>query len=140
MSETIHQIIDYLENRLTEELHYEDLYRTMGYSKFHLTRKFKTRTGLTISDYYLKRRLSDAASDILNSTQKIIDIAYRYNFNSDAHFSRSFKKEFRITPRQYRNREKFIVLTKKIISKLGLSMICSNTRCSPIPTISILIL
>jgi AraC-like DNA-binding protein len=126
MSKMIHQIIVYLENRLTEELDYEDLYKNMGYSKFHLTREFKTKTGFTISEYYLKRRLSDAAYEILNAKKNMIDIAYKYGFNSDSYFSRSFKKEFKISPKQYRNHEKFIVFTKKIHTKEGIIMKYTN--------------
>ena len=126
MSTMIGQIIDYLENRLIEEINYDNLYQEIGYSKYHLTREFKTKTGFTISEYFLKRRLSEAAVEIVTSSQKIINIAFKYGFNSDTYFSRKFKKEFDLSPKEYRNRQGFIVITNRIIIKEGIKMKYSN--------------
>lgn len=117
MSEMVNQIIEYIEDRLSGNLEYVDMYRDIGYSKYHLTREFRTKTGYTISEYYLKRRLSEAALEISNSKSKIIDISYKYGFNSDSYFSRKFRIEFGISPREYRNRKCYIVITNKILMK-----------------------
>lgn len=122
MSMIVHHIIDYVEKMLTEKMNYEDLYSNLGYSKFYLSRVFKSKTGLTISEYYLKRRLSESAIEILDRNLNIIDIAFKYGFNSDTYFSRRFKEEFNVSPSQYRKRSVFIVLTNRIIVKEGYRM------------------
>ncbi|MFA5006579.1 MAG: AraC family transcriptional regulator [Candidatus Izemoplasmatales bacterium] len=122
MSEMIQRIIEYVEDRLSSNLDFDELYRDIGYSKFHLSRAFKTKTGFTISEYYLKRRLSEAALEILNSKNRIMDISYKYGFNSDSYFCRKFKHEFDTNPYKYRKRSRYIVLTNKIVIKEGETM------------------
>ncbi|WP_255298470.1 AraC family transcriptional regulator [Brevibacillus dissolubilis] len=53
-------------------------------------------------DYIRKRRLSQAAQELVESDQKIMEIALTYGFSSHEAFDRAFKKMFGITPRQYR--------------------------------------
>ena len=40
----------------------------------------------------LERRLTMAAFDLLNSTERIIDIALKYGYESQDAFTRAFKK------------------------------------------------
>ncbi|MFO7278495.1 MAG: helix-turn-helix domain-containing protein [Pseudomonadota bacterium] len=59
----------------------------------------------TVSAYILRRRLEECARQIASPLwrgQTLTDIAFRYGFNSAAHFTRVFRDHFGVTPRQYR--------------------------------------
>jgi AraC-like DNA-binding protein len=58
-----------------------------------------------ISHYILRRRLEESANqlaNVLHQNISITAIAFRCGFNSTAHFSRAFKKQYLVTPREYR--------------------------------------
>jgi len=53
---------------------------------------------MSLSEYIRKRRLTQAAFDIQNTDEKIIDIALKYGYNSADTFSFAFKNFHGITP------------------------------------------
>ena len=58
----------------------------------------KAISGLTTTNYILKTRLNQAQKLLIHTHQPIGDIAMESGFNDFAYFSRSFKKEFGMTP------------------------------------------
>jgi len=54
--------------------------------------------GMSVSEYIRRRRLSQAVFDIQNSRERIIDIALKYGYESQATFSRAFKELHNTTP------------------------------------------
>ncbi|MFL1454000.1 transcriptional regulator FeaR [Marinobacter sp. GN3S48] len=71
----------------------------------HLYRLFEEE-GESVCRYIQRARLQRSAEDLSSSRFKhetITSIAYRWGFADSAHFSRSFKKEFCCSPREYRN-------------------------------------
>lgn len=67
-----------------------------------LIKSFKEQTGFTIVEYKNKKRMELAAHMLRTSNKKIIDIAYELHYESLSYFLRSFKKEFNMTPTEYR--------------------------------------
>ncbi len=70
----------------------------------HLYRLFE-EDGDSVCRYIQRSRLRKSANDLANPRFKhetITSIAYRWGFSDSAHFSRSFKKEFQHSPREYR--------------------------------------
>ena len=102
--EPINRAIDYIENNLTEAIRLEEVSAVAGYSLFHFSRLFLELIGETPGDYIRKRRLSEAACELINSRKSILDIALDYQFQSQEAFSRSFKRLFRVSPGTYRKR------------------------------------
>ena len=59
-----------------------------------------------VQNYIKKLRLKQSFNDLLNpkyAHQSILDICLKWGFNDSSSFSRSFKTEFGITPREIRN-------------------------------------
>lgn len=59
----------------------------------------------TASKWIWKRRLEFARADLSDprrTSQTISEIAYRWGFNDVSHFSRAFRKEFQMTPKDFR--------------------------------------
>lgn len=112
--ETIQESIDYIENNLKEKILLEDLAKIAFLSKFHYHRIFHEIIGETVMDYIRKRRLTEAAKELVESDEKIIDIALKYQFSSQESFTRAFKKMFDISPGEFRRRQVSVLLYRKI--------------------------
>lgn len=100
--ELLNEIIDYLENNLTNQIDTKKLAKKLGLNNFIMQRVFSIVTNITITEYVRKRRLSLAYEDIKLTDEKIIDIALKYGYDSHISFTRSFKNEFGITPSNLR--------------------------------------
>ncbi|MGA0610691.1 helix-turn-helix domain-containing protein [Caldimonas sp. KR1-144] len=78
--------------------------RQLGLSSGHLHRVFKSEA-VPLAHYIWLRRLEACSRDLLDprlSSRSIGEIAYRRGFKDAAHFSRSFKDRFGISPREWR--------------------------------------
>lgn len=73
----------------------------------HLFNQVKRITGLTPNDYVLRLKMNKAM--LLLDEEKvqnpIAQIAYQLGFTNPAYFSRIFKKQFGVTPREFRDRK-----------------------------------
>src|SRR5574344_1064483 len=58
--------------------------------------------GFSICDYVRYRRLSKAAEDLITTSDRIIDIAFKYGYDTPEGFSRAFSKFHKVTPMQAR--------------------------------------
>jgi len=67
-------------------------------SEVHLRRLFSFAFNKTISGYIRSRTLSESLNDLLKTEKNIIDIALEYGFGYENSYSRSFRREFGITP------------------------------------------
>lgn len=94
----LNKIIETIEKNLTNEINYKELAKIIGTSEYTLQRIFCFLTGITLTDYIRKRRLSKAGEDILTNKEKLIDIAIRYGYDSPTAFSRAFQKMYGIKP------------------------------------------
>jgi len=94
--------IDLIESQLKTEINLDSIAKETGYSYYHYSRVFRGITGHSPYDYILRRKLSEAAKDLVSSDKNIIDIAYDYGFKNPETFSRGFKRLFGIQPVQYR--------------------------------------
>lgn len=95
--ETINQLLNYIEAHLEESLTISDLAKIAGYSEYHFARLFKSRMNVTIMEYVCKRRLIKASEEIL-AGEKIIDVAFKYGWQSHSGFTKAFTKEFGFCP------------------------------------------
>jgi len=103
-----------IENRDDDSLTLRSIAKGSGYSEFHMTRKFRELTGVTLRDYLRGRRLAFALIDVRDTEKSILDIAVDYGFSSHEAFCRSFKATYGIPPSTYRAKPKPVVLRTRI--------------------------
>lgn len=100
--ENFQKAINYIEDNLTNGITLKEVSEAAHLSSFHFTRLFHRLVGDTPSSYIRKRRLTEASKDLTSTDSSIIDIAFKYQFQSQASFTRSFKKQFFLTPKKIR--------------------------------------
>lgn len=104
-SQLILQAIDYIESNLRQPLSVLTLSRESGYSLYHFIRLFQGVTGFTPGDYMARRRISEAARDILSRPQRTFhDISLDYSYNDYETFTRAFKRLLHTTPTEVRHK------------------------------------
>lgn len=102
-SALVQQIIDTLEENVLTDWQLEQFAKKIGYSKYHLTRKFKEETGFSIGEYIRTRKLAIAAQLLLHTDEPIISIALELHFQSQEAFTRAFKELYKLPPGKYRS-------------------------------------
>jgi len=103
----MHRILNYMDEQYTDcELTPERIAKANGISMRYLHRLFQ-QSGTTVCKWIWEHRLKATRQDLLNPTMskmRISEIAFRRGFNDPAHFSRSFRERFGISPSKLRNK------------------------------------
>ena len=81
------ELVEYIENHLTEEIEYKELAKILLVNEYTLHRIFYFVTNITLAEYIRKRRLSMAAIDLLEKNSKVLDVAIKYQYDSGTSFS-----------------------------------------------------
>lgn len=102
-AQLIQRLHTYIADHVAEDLSLSALAQTVFLSPVYLSRLYKQLTGSNLSEYVQSVRLEHARSFLEHGAVRVSDIAYQSGFESAAHFSRTFKKAFGITPQEYRN-------------------------------------
>lgn len=87
-----------------------ELSRKLGYSEYHLSRKFKEISGMPFRDYLRYRKLAFALKEVRDTETGLLDIALNYGFSSHEAFTRAFKEAYGAAPSEYRKNPCPVVL------------------------------
>ncbi|MED4753719.1 AraC family transcriptional regulator [Brevibacillus choshinensis] len=101
--EKLNDALDYIEEHLTEEIDFKEVARLALCSEYHFKRMFPFLTGVSLSEYIRRRRLTLAAFDLANSQDRVLDIAVKYGYSSADSFTRAFLGLHGITPSEARH-------------------------------------
>ncbi len=94
--------IDYLEENLDADIEVEAAAQRSWMSKYHYQRMFHMITGVTLSDYVRKRRLTLAAQELASSPAKVLDVALKYGYQTPEAFAKAFQRLHGMTPSEAR--------------------------------------
>ena len=108
----VQKIITHIGEHYTEHLTLQDIADVTSYTESECCRIFKRFTGESIFSYLRAYRLEKSVSLLQDTRQSISEIAYGCGFSSTSYYIEEFKKQFKITPLQFRN-------SKAIISNAG---------------------
>ncbi|WP_077619525.1 AraC family transcriptional regulator [Bacillus sinesaloumensis] len=100
--ESLQHAIDYMEDHMLEDVSIEDIAKRANASPFHFQRTFSILTDITVGDYLRRRRLTLAAEELLRTNKKIIDLAYKYGYDTPEAFTKAFRKQHGVTPSDIR--------------------------------------
>lgn len=111
--QTMQTVINAMESHLDKRLDLETLAQTAGHSKHHFHHVFTSLTGLPIHDYILRRRLTQAAQQLVHTQKPILEIALEAGYQSQQAFTSAFKGMYKQTPRAFRKNNAFYPLQWK---------------------------
>ncbi|MEM8704502.1 MAG: GlxA family transcriptional regulator [Pseudomonadota bacterium] len=95
---TVRRAIDLMEQHLEDPLSIPDICDQLGVSQRQLSRLFKHYVRRSPVEYYRDIRLDRARGLVTQTEMKLSEIAAASGFNSQVHFSRSYKTRFGLSP------------------------------------------
>jgi AraC family transcriptional regulator len=98
----LNEAIAFIEEHLTEEIDYKEAAKKAFCSEFHFKRMFSFLSGVSVSEYVRRRRLTLAAFDLAEEKLKVIDAAVKYGYSSPDSFARAFVQMHGINPSEAR--------------------------------------
>lgn len=116
MMHQFNQTMNYLEQQLTGEVDMKRFQQLSGYSYPLFSRLFSIMADMTLAEYLRNRRLSEAVTDLRETTEKVIDIGLKYGYESADAFSAAFKKFHGATPSEVRNGKPYRVFPRLQLS------------------------
>lgn len=90
--------MDYIETNLADNISYDEIAQRACCSTYHFQRMFPFITGVSLSGYIRRRRLTLAAFELQSTDVKVIDVAIKYGYDSPEAFARAFKNLHGIMP------------------------------------------
>ena len=95
-------VCNYIASHCAEPLTLERVAAYTGYSKCHFSRMFKSYTGMSFYDYFLRQRLIKCKQLLGDPSLSVTEAALRAGFGSIATFNRVFRQQEGMTPSQFR--------------------------------------
>lgn len=102
---TLNTAVDFIENNLTENINYNEIAKLSYCSSYNFHRVFTFVCGVSPIEYVKRRRLTQAAFDLLDGKNKVIDVAIKYKYESSESFSRAFKNMHGFSPSSAKKNE-----------------------------------
>jgi AraC-like DNA-binding protein len=111
--ENVYRIMDYLQKNYNQDIGIQDVADHVGLSYSYVRKIFKEKTGKSIVDFLNDMRINEAKDLLLHNDISIKELAISLGYNSDHTFSRIFKKLEGVTPGEYRNKFKSVLIEER---------------------------
>ena len=112
----INKVVAYINNHLDETLDLKILANEAALSDFHFHRIFKALKGEAIGGYITRLRLEATARLLRYTALTIEEIAFNIGYETPASLSKAFKKQYGISPTEYRTNKDTYIMKKEIIN------------------------
>jgi transcriptional regulator, araC-type len=112
----INKVVAYINNHLDETLELKTLANEAALSDFHFHRIFKALKGEAIGGYITRLRLEATARLLRYTALTIEEIAFNIGYETTASLSKAFKKQYGISPTEYRTNKDTYIMKKEIIN------------------------
>jgi len=101
----INRAIAYIRQNLDKKLSLAEVAAQIMLSESRFAFLFQQETGISFSEYLNRARI-DSAKEMINSGQyTIVEVALKLNFYDQSYFTKIFKKQTGLTPKQYEKRQ-----------------------------------
>lgn len=98
----IQRVMEAMEEKVDAQAGIDDWVKIFGGSRSHFQRQFKSVTGKSPYDYFLRLKIQKACSYLVGSSLRVGEIAFRLGFTDPLYFSRLFHRMTGYTARNYR--------------------------------------
>lgn len=104
LDDKLKNVLRYLDAHYTESISLDSLAEQFYISKYYLSREFKREYGLTIIQYLLTKKITNAKELLRYSSASIEDIAQLCGIGDASYFNKVFKRIEGCTASEYRKR------------------------------------
>jgi len=105
-SSMVENLDGYIRENIHDEISNTELGAIFGYHPFYISKVLKDKKGITLHQYVIAYRIKYAKSLLRYTERSIADIADETGFTDASYFTKTFKAQFGMTPKEYRNRFK----------------------------------
>ena len=100
--ECIEDVMRYIREHINEPLNREMLAAVAGFSVPHFHRVFTVHVGESAASYVRRLRLERAGRKLRMGAVNITEVALAAGYDTHAAFSKAFKQQFSLSPREFR--------------------------------------
>ena len=100
----LQKAILYIKQNTNQHITVGDVARYVGFSKSYFSAYFKENLGFSVSDFILRCKLEEGRRLLQFTNKSISTISTFLCFSSQSHFQTAFKKQFGMTPNEYRRK------------------------------------
>jgi len=118
--DTLQRSIDFLEDHLQTNFKIEDAAKQANVSVFHFQRIFMVLTDMSVMEYVRQRRLTLAAEELVITNQKVIDVAFKYGYETPEAFTKAFKRQHGMSPSEARSSKKGLTSYNRLVISVKL--------------------
>lgn len=104
LSYEVYQCMDYIRSHTNEHINIDDVAKHVYRSSSYMMRRFKEELGIHIGAFITRCKLEEAKSLLTYSKKSLAEISSYLCFSSQSYFQNVFKKQYGITPMQYRKK------------------------------------
>ena len=102
--EGVYQAKRFLDRNFSQNITLEQLAETACMSKYHFSRLFKRRMGISWTQHLSGLRIEKAKQLLVDGDMSVTEVCDAVGYNDLTHFARVFKKHVGVTPRAYRKK------------------------------------
>ncbi|MBS6171753.1 AraC family transcriptional regulator [Ruminococcus sp. AF25-13] len=99
-----HSGMNYIRSHTNEPIHMDDVAAQIDRSTSYVTKMFKSELGINPGAYINRCKLEEAKSLLTYTEKSLSEISNYLCYSSQAHFQTAFKKQYGMTPMQYRDK------------------------------------
>jgi two-component system, response regulator YesN len=100
----VEQIKQYINDNYKKQITLQELADYVAMSRTYISTLFKNETGTTVWNYLLKIRMEKSEELLKDTNMKCYEVAYEVGYDSEMHFSQTFKEYYGIGPMEYKKR------------------------------------
>lgn len=98
----VQQCLDFIDERYAHDISLESTAERFGLSPGYFSQYFKNKLNINFTAYLTQVRLSKAKTFLERENKRIYQVAEAVGYSDVKYFNRVFKKEFGMTPEEYR--------------------------------------
>jgi AraC-like DNA-binding protein len=99
-------VLQYIDEHYREKIKVADLADMSGFSESYFMSFFRQYVGMSCISYINHYRIQKAAHALEETSGPVMEIAMDHGFDNISYFNLQFRREFGMTPRQFRMRQK----------------------------------
>ena len=102
----LRNVLQYIAEHYREKIKVADLAGLSGFSESYFMSFFKQYVGMSCIQYINHYKIQKAAHALEETSQPVMEIAMDHGFDNISYFNLQFRKEFGMTPREFRSRHR----------------------------------